>query len=281
MEVGHSGWLTVELTTDTTSRVKLEFPKQCIQSMPFQAAADYTAQVIANKYDNLHLGLSGGLDSEFVATVLLRNEIPFTPVMFDYGLNSAELWYAREFCRKNNLNPVITRMDLRDMLALYRKCANELNFVESFEINVVSVGLPLLYPDAHFITGYGGLDSSDTATMSGKSTLPRILEAMPHDWFLEKYSKQSHPGAFFSYTPEMMYSFIDSLNFTTDSQTAKSGMYGVANRPKIASSFWHHRYGDTQADVIYSRIVRTAHREEQPLILDYDDFKYKFVIDTQ
>jgi hypothetical protein len=281
MEVGHSGWLTVNLTTDTTSRVQLDFAEQRIQPMSFQAAADYTAQVIAAKYDNLHLGLSGGLDSEFVATVLLRNQIPFTPVMFDYGMNSAELWYAKEFCRRHNLNPQVTQMDLRGMLALYRQCGMELGFMESFEINVVSAALPLLYPDAHFITGYGGLDSSDTATLSGDATLPRVLEAMPHDWYLERYSKQSHPGAFFSYTPELMYAFIDSLDFTTDSQTAKSSMYGVANRPKISSSFWHHRYGDDQADIIYTRIVRSSHREEIPLMLDYDDFKHKFIIDAQ
>jgi hypothetical protein len=281
MEVGHAGWLTVELTTDTTSRVQLDFTEQSIRSMPFQAAADYTAQVIAAKYNNLHLGLSGGLDSEFVAAVLLRNQIPFTPVIFDYGMNSAELWYAKEFCRRHNLKPQVTQMDLRDMLALYRQCSLELGFLESFEINVVSVALPLLYPDAHFITGYGELLSSASDTLTGSEYIPRVLEAMPHDWFLEVYSKQSHPGAFFSYTPELMYSFINSINFDTNLQTAKSSLYNVPNRPKIAASFWHHRYGDDQADTIYSRIIRSVHREEIPLTLDYDDFKHKFIIDSQ
>lgn len=281
MEVGHQGWLTVELTTDSVSKVNIEFAEQHIQSMSFQAAADYTARLIADKYHNLHLGLSGGLDSEFIATVLLRNNIPFTPVIFDYEMNSAELWYAREFCRRHNLEPLITKKDLRGMLALYRQCGVDLGFMESFEINVVSVALPLLYPDAHFITGYGELLSSASDTLTGSDYIPRVLEAMPHDWYLERYSKQSHPGAFFSYTPELMYSFINSINFDTDLQTAKSSLYNVPNRPKIAASFWHHRYGDDQADIIYSRIVRSVHREEQPLILNYDDFKHKFIIDTQ
>ena len=83
------------LTTPFNATFNIQSP---VSTMSFNDAADYTANLIAHKYDNLHLCFSGGLDSEYVATVLCRNEIPFTPVIL-LTPNNAEIWYAFKFCK--------------------------------------------------------------------------------------------------------------------------------------------------------------------------------------
>jgi hypothetical protein len=60
-----------------------------------------------------------------------------------------------------------------------------------------------------------------------------VLELEGHDYYLELAYKDAHPGAFFSYTPEIFRALITNLNTNVNSQLAKSELYGLLPRPKI------------------------------------------------
>lgn len=67
------------------------------------------------------LYLSGGIDSEFVAHIMVTNNIDFIPVIFEWTdndgdvLNTYDTSYAFEFCRKNNITPVVKKLNLENL----------------------------------------------------------------------------------------------------------------------------------------------------------------------
>jgi hypothetical protein len=61
---------------------------------------------------NIALGLSGGADSEAIATILHRMGRPFTPLIFDYlGKNKHDTDYAIAWCEANGYYPRVIPMD--------------------------------------------------------------------------------------------------------------------------------------------------------------------------
>lgn len=61
---------------------------------------------------NIALALSGGADSEAVATILHNMGRPFTPLIFDYaGKNQHDTHYAVEWCEANGYYPRVISFD--------------------------------------------------------------------------------------------------------------------------------------------------------------------------
>ena len=61
---------------------------------------------------NIALGLSGGADSEAIATILHRMGRPFTPLIFDYlGKNKHDTDYAVAWCESNGYYPRVIPID--------------------------------------------------------------------------------------------------------------------------------------------------------------------------
>lgn len=61
---------------------------------------------------NIALGLSGGADSEAIATILHNMGRPFTPLIFDYaGKNQHDIQYAVEWCETNGYYPRVISFD--------------------------------------------------------------------------------------------------------------------------------------------------------------------------
>ncbi len=80
--------------------------------------------------NNYNLFLSGGIDSENIANILLECNVKFTPVIVSYShknkvLNDYDISYAFKFCKKNNLTPKIIDLDIIDFFSkgTFRKYA--------------------------------------------------------------------------------------------------------------------------------------------------------------
>ena len=109
---GYTNWFKTNLHPDVynyQNKFEVDFTFDAVDlDLNFETASDTTAILIANRYDNLHLCLSGGMDSEYVASVLIRNHIEFTPVIvLTNGITVLESWWAFDFCKKNNIEPLV------------------------------------------------------------------------------------------------------------------------------------------------------------------------------
>lgn len=69
--------------------------------------------------NNYNLFLSGGIDSENIANILIKGNIRFTPIIVTYThqdkvLNDYDIKYAFDYCKKQNITPTIIDIDIID-----------------------------------------------------------------------------------------------------------------------------------------------------------------------
>lgn len=181
-----------------------------------------------NIYDynnNLYIGLSGGLDSEYVLKVFIELDIPITPLIVSTSFNKNELEYAFDFCNQNKIIPkVFNYEDDEFIYKLHDKTHKRGMFA-------LLGGLPLLLADyvndekGILINGYG-----DPFFVEGK-TVPEKLEISEWDYYLDCYD-QRHISAFYSHNIEVFYSMASEIDYGLDLQNAKSKLYGLKHREK-------------------------------------------------
>lgn len=237
IKTGYQGWLELNLephsTTNLTEPLSVKFNlDKPVANMSFMDAADYTANLIASRYNNIHVALSGGLDSEFVAKTLLKNNILFTPVIVLTDTNGPEVWYAHKFCAENNLTPKVydfqgtrTQDLVRRMLAI----ASHLQVQPTLGL------LPIVLQDlldnaACILTGYGEPFYNSNTYSEPMGT---ELEIADHDFVFDLInSSHRHPGAFLAHTPEIFNALISDIDYSRTTQMAKAELYQVLPRPK-------------------------------------------------
>jgi hypothetical protein len=235
----------------------MEFaPSRAVLPIGFQKAADYTAKLINVQYKNLYLCLSGGIDSEYAATVLLRNEIDFIPVILDADFVRTEVQYAYKFCSSRNIVPQVIDYTGPDG---HHRLIKELAAL-AYKLNVpMDQGLipnlvASLIPDASILTGYG-----DPFSVNVNSPIGNVNEFYDHDYYL--HLSGNHPGAFFSYTPELLCAMVKEMDTTKNIQDAKQQLYGIGWRPK-AEPFFYELYQTDDIQKIVSRIKSTQSKNE-------------------
>jgi len=234
---GYTNWYTVSLTDrQTYNEFALKFNISTpTPVMAFDQAADYTAQLIHRDYKNLHLALSGGLDSEFVATVLLRNRIPFTPVIVAFK-KTQEHYYALEWCRKNSITPLILEFDENE-IDYVRYCHNVTRQHRIYSAaNLISCYLANLIKDSggHLITGDPTIPR---LTAEYNEPVGDIYQVYWFEFLVELVYPNCHPGAFFFYTPEMALAYATHIDTTLNDASARAKLYQtVAYRPKTFPS---------------------------------------------
>ena len=220
---GHNNWFQVN-HKELTEPFKFTYTlPESYNPMPFQAAADYTARCLAEMYSKLHLCFSGGLDSEFVGEVFVRNNIPFVPVILDCEMTKLESSRAFEWCDSKSIEPyVIEYLDNEKLVLDIIRLAHIIQ--ETPDVGIVPMIIDEFIPGANLVTGFG--DPFVVDDIVGDDV---ILES--HDFYLE--ANTNHPGAFFTYTPELFFASINDIDRSLHAQTAKSNLYGIPNRPKL------------------------------------------------
>lgn len=236
--IGHNRWLSVNINAgdSTNFSTPLNFTSNLTDSidlLEFHAAADYTAKLISKRYNNIHLMLSGGLDSEYVASVLIRSNIKFTPIIILTPNVDTEPWYAFKFCDENKLSPlVLDYTATNDYVNLIDQVVSK---AEKLKVPCVSgllsnVVIDILGNDIKILNGFGEpfYDSADYREKTSE-----VLELCYHQHFTELEHGDSHPGAFFTYTPELVKSSMLSITTDCHSQLAKAKLYNVLPRAKM------------------------------------------------
>jgi len=200
----------------------------------FTLASDQTAKIIANTYQNLYICLSGGLDSEYAATVFLRNNISFTPIIVCTIDNASEVWFAKHFCNQNNISPIILDYTTCQNLLISKllkyskiiKLRADLSFFAVIAAKFAEENNGVL------ITGYGEPFSNSNEY---DCAMGSILEFEEHDYYINVIFGETHPGAFLSYTPDILFSLINSIQYDKNTQLAKTNLYNISGRSKIMS----------------------------------------------
>lgn len=222
--------------------ISLKINCRANELIPFDQACDQVAKDIAAKHENLFVSLSGGSDSEYVASCFHRNNIPFTVLMinYDHELNPSqhyERWFARQWCKKHNVVPlevnVGVMIETQQDHALFPKIKPRLpkalttqrillELCDKHRASLVT-GMQLeYYPDLDqmaylepWLGDYQGFVFEET------------------DFYIETMIPNGHPWAFYYWTPEVMASFVHAWNIDLNMQQNKSQIYNTSLRPKF------------------------------------------------
>jgi hypothetical protein len=222
--------------------IRVTFNRRAKTLIDFNQICDQTAKEIYDSHKNLYLAISGGSDSEYVATCLYRNGIPFTPLIINYtSVNTKdqeyELWYAYQWCKKHQIVPTVINVDN------YTQSKEEKQ--DYIQLNPrLFVGAPitcLLHRSVQNLGGYlitGSQleyypDHEQMTYLEPQLGNYKGFVMEESDLYLETLSPNFHPWAFFYWSPEIMASFVNSWNETLTMQENKSAIYKTSPRPKF------------------------------------------------
>jgi hypothetical protein len=198
--------------------------------MPFQDAADYTAKLIYQQHKNIFVALSGGLDSEFIANVLLRNQIPFTPVIVTFK-KTREHFYALHWCDLHGIKPLIVNIeeDNAAFNAFTEKLANQYNM--PVVANSITCYIAALVKSRNGMLIHGE-PTIQQQTIDFYDEIGELYDVY-YTQFITDLTYPSHSIGFFFYTPELVLSTAVYSDSTLDEPRSRTKLYeNVAYRPK-------------------------------------------------
>lgn len=220
---GHQQWCSVNLTPEQFSfRVNTPVTKH----MDFQLACDYTADVMFREWNDRpwYLSLSGGLDSELVAETLLKNKIPFTPVILKVGeLNAAESWYAEYWCNKHQITPIVKNLTVEEYEDIFKKYLPHIRHTHQTGI----VAYLYLADEIESMGGYNIHGVGDINQHNDHFYCNVV------DFALDMFRPGQHPTGFFIYTAELALAYIKEFDMLLNEQYNKCKFYNIVPRPKI------------------------------------------------
>ena len=239
--------------------LKVEIKKQAQSLLPFEKACDLVAEEIYSQHKNLYLGLSGGSDSENIANVLLRNKIPFVPVILEYNHimdppRVNENWWAKQWCRKNQITPLIVYST--DYMETTLEKQRFLDIKPRLIGGPPTAGLMLdavEEREGQLITGYQLEYYPDYDQMTYLE--PQLGEYIgfvveESDLYLETLVSNRHPWGFYYWTPEIMASFVHQWDTNLNMQENKSEIYKTSLRPKIGYPPGYYKKSTQREQVI-------------------------------
>jgi len=235
----------------TTDDMFVYLTKPC-ERMPltFQEEANIVANEILSRYNNIFIAMSGGLDSEFVATTFYNNGIPFKPVIFkwtDKHLNvDVDIWWAQKWCEDRNIYPLIISISWKDWLV---KLHNRMLTMRTRSIpNIFLTYIADVIKNEH----KGVLITGD-----GEPSFDFISQyIIDNEWcYILELWDPIHPSLFFRWSAEFLYSYIneydinESLSNTNKLINFKSKLYNLPARPKLTGlENVLYKYTDIQAE---------------------------------
>ena len=226
MPGGHNNWFSISVD-EPSFQLKINH-RASVLYQNFDDAADNASHLLYKQWGHrpLYLALSGGIDSELTARILLKNKIPFVPVIVKIAdLNAIETWYAEYWCSKNKIVPVILNYSIDEFAQAITRLAPKLCQIK----NYYQTPALLIYEYAQKQGGvciYSGGDIN--LDLDRKE-----LYCCSLDFISNLVDPGKHPTSFFMYTPEIALSYINQFDIAQDEQYNKLRFYQVSPRPKI------------------------------------------------
>jgi hypothetical protein len=221
--------------------LKIDFHARASSMLPFDKACDLVAQDIYSQHKKLFLALSGGCDSENIANVLVRNKIPFTPIVAVYNhvqtpSEKLESWHAIEWCKLNKIAPIILNSQTYIGSNFDKQCFSTIK--PRLPNGAVTTGMLLATVqnlDGQLLTGaqleyYPDSEQMTYLEPQLGNYVGFVMEES--DLYLETLSPNIHPWAFYYWNPEILAAFINEWDLQATMQQNKSKIYKVPYRKK-------------------------------------------------
>ena len=229
----HNEWFTTNLKLRSKHPdldFKMNIDLYNFKNMRFHDASDYTCDLISDRYSNLHLALSGGLDSEYVLRAFHRNNIPITPVIIECA-NRDESKYAHMLCEQLNVTPIVIEKTETEFFKCFFK-----NILYKF--NSIGYNSTQLLLAAEYVKSVNGVLINGNHFMGDGDDLitdEKYVISNEWDFYANEYSEQLVNIDFFFYTAELTYSMMPRTYGTWNDH--KQNLYEIEYRDKLRPKY--------------------------------------------
>jgi len=187
----------------STWQVDIDAPTKTVRSY-YEETVTAAEMIWAQKTGKLQLCYSGGLDSEYVLSVLMKLGMEVEVVIMNTAYNHHETKYAYKFCDAHNITPTVIELDYDNFI----KSGKMIEIAESIQCAAWQI------PANMWLAG-----QLDGTVITGNDPPHMILKA-DNQWYLDEeeiihsqftyWKKYGIYGTPFllSYTPEQMLSFL-------------------------------------------------------------------------
>ena len=152
----------------------------------------------------IYVAMSGGIDSELIARMMIQERIPFKPVIvqFEEDYNKQDIAYAFEFCKDQQLSPEIIKLDILQFFKTCRKTPYILtNCAHLMQMHIM-----------RHVHQLGGMTVIGVGEQRYKNVEGKIVVPVPQERIAVTHFMQAEQiegvSAFYCYTPELMLSLL-------------------------------------------------------------------------
>lgn len=214
IKYGYDKVYDYQFRTSTDQKYSLQFSKATQTVLSYRDECIRTARLIKERAGNqtIWISYSGGIDSECVIKSFMEAGIAFkvATTKFKNELNEYDLYFARKFCRENNIKLHEIEIDIEKFLE------NDLE-TYAFALNCNSPIFPSHLKlwdqlDGFIVAGHG-----DPIFRRIESTNDWFFQVKENEDTVYRYFKwRNRNGApgFYAYTPEMILSFMYTDEFS-------------------------------------------------------------------
>lgn len=215
---------------DKTCNFQVYLTPQKFKILSFYEATKLAALDIANTHDNIFIGLSGGLDSEYLCVLLHELKIPFKPIIVDTVGNKLESEYAYYKCKQLNIDPIVLTCNEEEYLFLFNT-----HIAQKLASNAVYATPNII--TSNYAKKHGGtLIIADHALHEiGEDPTATLVSISDCEFYLHGLTDNPYI-IFFDYIPEILYAMVQRFDGSR-LQHYKSNLYELPFRPKIQSYF--------------------------------------------
>lgn len=227
-----NNWLThnlYERIDNKNSNFDVEINVQKCKRLDFEQASKEVCEKLYALNNNIYVGLSGGIDSEYVFRRFHFLNIPFTPVIVYSKCYDEESSIAFNICKEYNITPKIINIDEKDIISIYKKEMQD-------KLNTFGIGSVPSIIMANYAKENGGIYVKAEHMVGDKDN--KVCAEL-NEWdFYNDVLNDGYTYDFFLYTPEIVYSMLKEMLRTPDidSQNFKCNLYKIPYRKKIINN---------------------------------------------
>jgi hypothetical protein len=238
-----NNWLThnlYERINNKNSNFNTTIEVKNYRPISFEQASQEVCEKLYSINNNIYIGLSGGLDSEYVFKKFHSLKIPFTPVIVYGSCYKYESDYAFQICKKYDIEPKVINIDEKNIILKHK--------FEIYDILGSSSGVGTI--PTILVTEYA--KENNGIYLKGEHIVGDIdnkVSTELNEWdFYNDVLCNGYTYDFFLYTPEIVYSMVSEMVTYEDksSQEFKCKLFDIQYRDKktvrlsgITSEYFH------------------------------------------
>ena len=208
------------------SKFEVYLNPQNFEKIDFNSACEKAAVEIYEKYKNLCLSFSGGMDSDYIFRLFHRLNIPIKPIIVCYG-NEKENEYAYETCNQLKVTPIIIKPTTEEFIkTYYEEIYLKYNGVGIHSTQVYFASRAI--KNETLITGNHIMGDGDEIINETEFT-----NANEYDYYIPDVID------FLLYTPEITYAIVENMKNKIGCRwdIFKSQLYNIKHRHKLKAEY--------------------------------------------